>query len=311
MSLRIVCSSIAAVCAILIGISLHSLIPPSLTVTSREIIRDSIVVVTGASSGIGAETAIQYGALGARVVIGARRLKELEAVAVRIRAAGGEAIAVSGDMGDASDCASLIAAATTAWGGVDTLVVNHALFDEGLFVERNASSLETTLGAQLRVNVLGAAWLVSAALPWLEKSSRGGRIIEVSSGTTRIAAPFHPGYGASKSGAAGLFRHIAAELSLLHSNVSITSAVLGMIATPEILQHKGLADSAYPVPDTARGIIEAGAARVKVAFVPKWIAVGTWLAYLSPTLEHLFMNDFYTQRVPAYVAKLKEHSRAK
>lgn len=267
--------------------------------------------MTGASSGIGAETAVQYGALGARVVLGARRLKELESVAVRVRAAGGEAIVVAGDMGVARDCASLISAAAGAWGGsgIDTLVVNHALFDEGLFVERDAASLEATLGAQLRVNVLGAAWLLSAALPYLEASPRGGRVVDVSSGTTRIASPFHPGYGASKSGAAGLFRHVAAELSLLDSNVSITSAVLGMIATPEVTQHAGLSSAAYPVAATAKEIIEAGASRLKTVFVPKWIAVGTWLAYVSPALEHIFMNDFYTQHVPAYVAKLKEHAR--
>lgn len=284
----------------------YSVFPSALNDTARAQIRGSVVVVTGASSGIGAETAIQYGALGARVAIGARRVVELESVAARIRAAGGEAIAVPGDMGVAADCAALIGAATAAWGGLDTLVVNHALFDDGLFIERNATSLESTLGAQLRVNVLGAAWLLSEALPWLEKSKIGGRVVEVSSGTTRIAAPFHPGYGASKSGAAGLFKHVAAELSLLRSNVSITSAVLGMIATPEVTQHAGLRDSAYPVEDTARGIIEAGASRVKVAFVPKWIAAGVWLSYVSPTLEHIFMNDFYTKKVESYVEKLAQ-----
>jgi len=300
------CSAAAALAlALLAGAALRA-VPPPLDARARASLKDAVVVVTGASSGIGAEVAVQYGALGARVALGARRARELEAVAARVRAAGGEALAVPGDMGVAADCAALVGAAAAAWGGVDVLVVNHALFDEGLFVERDAAALEATLGAQLRVNVLGAAWLLAAALPLLERSPRGGRVLEVSSGTTRIAAPFHPGYGASKSGAAGLFRHVAAELSLLHSNVSVTSAVLGMIATPEVLQHEALRAGAYPVADTARGIIEAAQARVKTAYVPKWIAAGTWLAYASEALEHVFMDNFYTRKVPMYVQKLRE-----
>jgi NAD(P)-dependent dehydrogenase (short-subunit alcohol dehydrogenase family) len=276
---------------------------PPLTDASRDAIRGSVVVITGASSGIGAELAVQYGALGARVVIGARRAAELEGVAARVRTAGGEAVPVPGDMGVAADCEALVAAAAARFGRLDTLVVNHAMFDDGLFVERDAASLERTLGAQLRVNVLGAAHLLRAALPLLEAS--GGRAVEVSSGTTRIASPFHSGYGASKSGSNGLFRHVAAELALLRSRVSITTCVLGMIATPEVLVHEGLRGSAYPVEDTARGIIEAAAARLKVAWVPKWISLGAHLAYASHALEHVFMNYFYTQKVPAYVAKLE------
>jgi NAD(P)-dependent dehydrogenase (short-subunit alcohol dehydrogenase family) len=278
---------------------------PALTESSRAAIRGSVVVITGASSGIGAELAVQYGALGARVVIGARRAAELDAVAARVRAAGGEAVAVAGDMGAAADCEALIGAAAAHFGGLDTLIVNHAMFDDGLFLEHaDAAAIERTLGAQLRINVLGAAWLLRAALPLLEASARGGRVVEVSSGTTRIASPFHPGYGASKSGSNGLFRHVAAELALLRSRVSITTCVLGMIATPEVVKDEGLRGSAYPVPDTARGIIEAGAARLKVAWVPKWIALGAHLAYASSALEHVFMNQFYTQKVPRYVEKL-------
>jgi NAD(P)-dependent dehydrogenase (short-subunit alcohol dehydrogenase family) len=288
----------------------YGLAPP-LDASSRAAIRGSVVVITGASSGIGAELAVQYGSLGARVVIGARRRAELEAVAARVRGAGGEAVAVAGDMGVAADCEALIAAAAEHFGGLDTLVVNHAMFDDGLFIERDAAALEATLGAQLRVNVLGAAHLLRAALPLLEASARGGRAVEVSSGTTRIAAPFHPGYGASKSGSNGLFRHVAAELALLRSSVSVTTCVLGMIATPEVTAHEGLRGSAYPVGDTARGIIEAAAARLQVAWVPQWIAFGAHLAYASSALEHVFMNNFYTQKVPAYVQRLESLRRDK
>ena len=300
------CLFVFAALAALVAWCVSAGLAPPLTAASRAAIRGSVVIVTGASSGIGAELAVQYGALGARVVIGARRKSELEAVAARVRGAGGEAVAVAGDMGVAADCEALVAAAVQHFGGLDTLIVNHALFDDALFVEHaDAASLERTLGAQLRVNVMGAAHLLRAALPLLEASARGGRVVEVSSGTTRIASPFHPGYGASKSGSNGLFRHVAAELALLRSSVSITTCVLGMIATPEVVKDEGLRGGAYPVPDTAQGIIEAGAARLKVAWVPKWIAFGAHLAYASHALEHVFMNNFYTQKVPRYVEKLE------
>ncbi len=269
------------------------------------------MLITGASSGIGEELALQYGALGANVVICARRQRELDDVAARVRATGGGGgvLAVVTDMGVAADVEALARAALGEFGGLDTLIVNHALFDEGLFVERDTAALEATLGAQLRVNVLGSAVLLRATLAALEASTRGGRVVEVSSGTVKIAAPFHPGYGASKSGSHGLFRHVGNELKLLGSPVSITSCILGMIATPDVMRYEGLRSSAFPVRDTAAGIIEAADARVKTAFVPKWIALGTWAAFFSEHLEYVFMDAFYTRKIPEYVAKLKEHAR--
>ena len=136
----------------------YGLAPP-LDASSRAAIRGSVVVITGASSGIGAELAVQYGSLGARVVIGARRRAELEAVAARVRGAGGEAVAVAGDMGVAADCEALIAAAAEHFGGLDTLVVNHAMFDDGMFLGKDVAAIDA-MKVQFSVNVMGPAYLI-------------------------------------------------------------------------------------------------------------------------------------------------------
>jgi NAD(P)-dependent dehydrogenase (short-subunit alcohol dehydrogenase family) len=272
-----------------------------------------VVVITGASSGIGAELARQYGAAGARVVIAARRRAELDKVVAETLAAGApDAFFVAADMGKAEDCERLVAEALARFGGIDTLVINHAMFDDGLFLAMNTSAdLDATLLAQYRVNVMGAAYTIRAALPALEASARGGRLIEVSSGSIRIPVPFHPGYGTTKTALHGFVRHMSTELQLVHSPLRVTTAILGMIGTPEVLVHEGLRALAYSVHDTARDIIIAAQGKARKVFVPYWVGYGAFLSFFSETLEDFFMSEAYTFKIPEYRRALAQHDRAK
>lgn len=292
---------------------LHTLWPLILPgVVSPTLHRNEVVIITGSSSGIGAELALQYARAGAKVVVTARRAKELEKVVAQALASGASgAIAVQADFGVKEDCQRVVAEALRAFGGLDTVVFNHAMFDEGLYLDREG--FEDTLLQQFKVNVVGVSHTLKAALPHLEASPRGGKVVEVSSGTTKIAAPFHPGYGTTKTALHGFIKHVANELFLLHSPVTFTTCILGMIGTPEVMVHKDLQAMAYPVEDTAREIIVAAQAGLREVHVPHWISFGTSLSFLDPSstrfVERFFMNEMYTKKVPEYVAQLKVADR--
>jgi short-subunit dehydrogenase len=177
-------------------------------------VRGSVVLITGASSGIGEEMAYQYGKLGARLVLAARRAAELDRVAAGARAAGSPAVTVvPTDMGSPGAVEALVGAAVAAHGRLDTLVLNHAAFDDALFLSHNASTLEDRVMFQTRVNVLGSAVAARAALPHLEAS--GGHIAVVSSGTAKLSAPFHAVYASTKKALHAMFDSLRHELHLI------------------------------------------------------------------------------------------------
>ena len=151
-----------------------------------------VVIITGSSSGIGADMAVQYGAAGYTVVLAARRKSELDAVAAQVLATGCPgALPIVADLGSAEDCERVVSETLARFGRLDSLVINHAMFDDGLFVDKDVAALDATFLKQFQVNVMGPAYLIRAALPALEAAPGGGRLVEVSSGSTKIAVPFH------------------------------------------------------------------------------------------------------------------------
>ena len=89
--------------------------------------KDNVTVITGASTGIGEELAYQLAQLGAKLVLTARRLAELNRVAEKARSFGGKVITVSADVGKSDDCRQIIDAAVTEFGRIDTLVNNAGM----------------------------------------------------------------------------------------------------------------------------------------------------------------------------------------
>lgn len=233
-------------------------------------LRGSVVILTGSSSGIGAELAVQYGRLGAKLVLAARRREELEAIAAAALDAGAaEAVAISTDMSDASAVTSLIETTVARFGRIDILFLNHAIIDDALFVSHaDAQSVAESLTRIFRANVVGSAMAARVALPHLEKTR--GHIAIVSSASAKVAAPFHSGYVTSKHGLHGVFDTLRAELHLLGSNVTVGLQVLGMIGTKEVLADPALAGMASPVPPVAAEMICTAQARWDESYVPKW-----------------------------------------
>jgi hypothetical protein len=88
--------------------------------------------------------------------------------------------------------------------------------------------------------------------------------------------------------------------------VTIGILVLGMIGTPEVVQHAALAPLAMPVPACAAEMICAIAARFDETYVPKWVGPWTAFTYLHPIIAEASMNNFYLFRVPEYVSAIAE-----
>ena len=186
--------------------------------------RDNVVVLTGASAGIGRELALQLAAQGARLVLAAREPEKLEEAAAACRARGARALAVPTDVGDQEQCRALIEAAMAEHGRIDTLVNNAGIGMWARFDEmRDLEPFERVM----RVNYLGSVYPTFHALPHL-KASRG-RIVVVNSLTGLTGVPTRSGYAASKHAQAGVFDSIRVELE--DSGVTVTQVYPGFVAT--------------------------------------------------------------------------------
>ena len=181
-----------------------------------------VVLVTGASSGIGAELARQFAAEGARVALAARDAVRLESVAAECRALGGEALVVPGDVGVESSCAEIVARTVAHYGQLDVLVNNAGMGSSGLFAEITDRTIFDTL---MRVNYLGSVWCTAHALPHLKRSK--GRLVAISSLTGLTGVPKRTAYAATKHAMAGFFDSLRIELD--GSGVTVTMVYPGFV----------------------------------------------------------------------------------
>lgn len=147
-----------------------------------------VVIVTGASRGLGAAAARIAAEMGAAVAINARSADGLAAVAGEIESAGGRVLTVPGDVSQQAVCERIVAQAVDAFGGLDALINNAGVLEPiGPLAEADADAWQRSWA----INVLGPVMLTAAALPYLRM--RGGRVVNVSSGA---AVRGMPGWGA-------------------------------------------------------------------------------------------------------------------
>lgn len=161
--------------------------------------------MTGASSGIGAATALAAARRGARLVLAARNRERLEALAAEL----GDAVVVETDVRDPARIRRMVEVAVERYGGVDILINNAG---QGLHVPLEQIRLEDLI-AVVELNVYGALLAMQAVIPVMREHG-GGSIINVSSGTTRMSAPVGTsGYSATKAALNVLSRTARAELA--------------------------------------------------------------------------------------------------
>jgi short-subunit dehydrogenase len=188
---------------------------------------DQVVVITGASSGIGRETAVEFGRRGSSVVLAARNQEALEEVAREVERVGGRAEAVPTDVAEWPQVERLAARAQERFGRIDTWINNAAVSEYATVEQMTVDEIDRIL----RVNLLGQIYGVKAVLPhMIERGS--GTIINVGSALSERAIPLQSVYCASKHGLLGFTEALRLELARDHPGITVTLVMPSSINTP-------------------------------------------------------------------------------
>ncbi|MBL8515111.1 MAG: SDR family oxidoreductase [Betaproteobacteria bacterium] len=226
-------------------------------------LRNQVVLITGASTGIGEALAIALAKGGAKIVLTARRLPELHRVEAAIRAGGGQALAVACDVTRREDNARAVNEAVAYFGALEAIVLNAGATMWARFEDIEDPTLLERL---MQVNYMGAVYGVHAALPHLKRSR--GRIVGIASLTALTGVPTRSGYAASKHAMRGFFDSLRIELK--PTGVSVTMIYPGFVAT-------GIRENSV----TANG----AAAKVDPVDPKKVMSLETCIAQMVPAIE--------------------------
>lgn len=197
-----------------------------------ERLKDRVVMVAGASTGIGRATALRLAAEGARLVVGSPPHEQdlLDTLAAEIEARGGEALALAFDAADDSSMAAFVEGGVSRFGGIDAF---HANFADLSIVHQDSDAVAVSdeiFDRMIDVNLKGMLRATRYAIPRLVERG-GGAMIYTSSGAAIQGAPDMPSYAISKSGLHGLMRHVASRWG--KDNVRANAILPGFVVTPE------------------------------------------------------------------------------
>jgi len=191
---------------------------------------DTVVVVAGGGSGIGAATARRLGEEGAAVVVGDLNGENAGLVAAEVRDAGGRALAVQFDIADDDSVRALVASAVAEYGGVDHLHANAADLSPDT-IGRDSDAVTVPLDVfdrTLEVNLRGHLLCTRHALPaMLERG--GGAIVYTSSAAGHVGEPERPSYAAAKAGINSLARHVASRWG--RAGIRANTVAPGLVVT--------------------------------------------------------------------------------
>ena len=168
--------------------------------------RARTAVITGASSGIGAATALELGRRGYAVALGARRVPRVEDVAKQVEAAGGRAFAHALDVTDLASIDAFCRAAESALGPSDVLINNAGENRAGLIRDVPPAHLRS----DVEINLLGAMWMTQRLLPGMLARKRGD-VIFIGSDSAKHPRPYQGAYAAAKHGLEAFARVLEME----------------------------------------------------------------------------------------------------
>ena len=188
-------------------------------------LKDKVAVVTGASQGIGRDTALALAEAGAKLAVAARNEEKLAALVDDIASAGGEAFAVKMDVADAEQVKAGFKQVVEKFGRLDILVNNAAVTRDGLAMRMKKDDWDTVL----QTNLTGAHLCIQQVLPVMMKA-RGGRIINISSVVAQSGNAGQANYVAAKAGLIGLTKAIAIEIA--SRGITVNAVAPGFIETP-------------------------------------------------------------------------------
>ena len=241
-------------------------------------LRDKVVVVTGASRGIGAAVAVATAEKGARVGVLARSAGDLDAVRARL---GGRGAAAVADVADADALAAAIATLEADIGPVDVLVANAGIGAYGPFADVEPDEVERLV----QVNVLGTIYAIRAVVPGMI-ARRRGHIVTMGSIAGRIGSPFEALYSATKFAGVGLTEALAVEVEPYGIGVSIVNP--GPVETNFGAARGHPYDRTRPKPVSAevvaRAVVNAIERDKHEVYVPRSFGAAVVIRHLIPRL---------------------------
>jgi NAD(P)-dependent dehydrogenase (short-subunit alcohol dehydrogenase family) len=187
-----------------------------------------VAIVTGASGGLGKETAVQFCRAGAKVVIGDLKVDEGRKTEQEIKAEGGEVIFIELDVTSRESVDYMVRTTVETFGGIDILVNVAGVPGSGEFSAFN-ELLEEQWDITYNVNLKGQVFCCQAVYD-IFRSQKYGKIVNVSSVAAKIATPTIPHYGASKAASVSLTRSLAYDMARF--NVNVNGVCPGWIWTP-------------------------------------------------------------------------------
>ena len=247
---------------------------------------NNVVIITGASEGIGRALGLALARAGAKLVLAARNAGRLEEAAAECRSLGAEVLAVPTDVTRDEDCRALVEAAIERFDRLDTLVVNAGRTMWARFEDVEDPAILEELMA---VNYFGAVYCTRHALPWLKKSH--GRIVAVASIAGLTGVPARSGYCASKHAMVGFFDALRIELA--GTGVSVTVIAPDFVVSQ--LHRRAVDGKGRPLGDSpmqedrimsaeacAELILKATERRERLRITSARGRLGRWLKLIAP-----------------------------
>jgi NADP-dependent 3-hydroxy acid dehydrogenase YdfG len=220
-------------------------------------IAGKIVVITGASSGLGEATARLLSAQGASVVLGARRVDRLQSLADELNGNGGKALAVTTDVTDYDQVKSLVDAAVQTYGRIDVMINNAGLMPRAPLERLKIDEWNRTID----VNIKGVLYGIAAALPYMQ-AQKAGHILNVSSVAGHKVGPENAVYAASKHAVRVISEGLRQEVkpynirTTVISPSAVATELPNSISDPDIAEniHKFYEEIAIPADSFARAV---------------------------------------------------------
>lgn len=220
-------------------------------------IEGKVVVITGASSGLGEATARHLAVEGATVVLGARRVERIKALADELNGRGGKALAIQTDVTDSNHVKAMVDTAVQAYGRIDVMINNAGLMPLSPLDRLRIDEWDRMID----VNIKGVLYGIAAALPYM-KEQKAGHIINVSSVAGHKVRPGNAVYAATKHAVLALSEGLRMEVKPYNIRTTVISP--GAVATeltnsitePDVAENtrKFVAEIAIPADSFARAV---------------------------------------------------------
>lgn len=254
--------------------------------TAQSTLKRRVALITGASSGIGCETALAFARDGTHIIAVARRaerLAELERAVAALPPGHGEIVTFSADVTDAEALRRAVEQGIARFGRLDILVANAGIGHRGSIADAEWSHLERVL----RTNIDGVLHSVRAAVPAM-RASGGGHIVTVSSVMAGMVAPYAATYAASKAFVTSMAHSLRLELEA--DNIHVTDVLVGRTHTE--FNEKRLGDGKRTgqgvptmTPDAvAAAIVRATRQRPRTIILRFFDRLIVWGSILAPDL---------------------------